>query len=561
MARRSVEPEGASVTGRPVWLDRTPEPIFAVLHAPPSSAARRVAALMLPTFGWDNDCSYRARRAWATRFAEAGITTARIDFPGTENSAGPTLGPNRVGSWIDATVSAAQWLREYSRCDRLVSVGTGLGGMLAYEAIAAGAPIDDMVLWSVRASGRTYVRELRAFSAIASGGTDQAVNEDGDEVTGLAGYAVSAEMLASMNALQLTDTPLPNAPSRRVLLLGRDANGVDRKLERHLREAGAAVTAAETDDYHLLTEPPEFQRVPRQTIALATEWVLGEPSAPHASHVSYTLPTPIAASAVNLTHDGHEIREQVCEIETPAGRLIGVLSVPSGGRQAPYCLVLTNAGALRHTGPSRMLVEIARAAAAAGIPAVRVDLPGLGDSEGTARKTFERNDDDDAESLALLSRIYDYVQGLGIADRFVPAGLCSAAYFALLIVPADARSVGAVALNPPTLRWGERERKVALRGSAPYANAETAELRSLAVRRVWDRVEQLRYELEDSARSRLARSDFLWRTARRAEITATIEVLNRLGATGAPLFLHLGDAETLLRMFAQPKVATALDRW
>jgi alpha/beta superfamily hydrolase len=161
-----------NIQGEPLWILTDPEPIYAVLHSPEQVQGAGTAVLILPPFGWDNDCSYRSRREWAAELAQTGFMTLRIDLPGTEESLGTGFAPGRYQTWLDAIEGSAHWLREHSDCSRLVALGTGLGGYLACEAAAAGAPIDDLILWGVHARGRTFVREVRAYSDVVAAGLE-----------------------------------------------------------------------------------------------------------------------------------------------------------------------------------------------------------------------------------------------------------------------------------------------------------------------------------------------------------------------------------------------------
>ncbi len=56
------------------------------------------------------------------------------------------------------------------------------------------------------------------------------------------------------------------------------------------------------------------------------------------------------------------------------------------GPTADLCAVILNPGALRRIGSGRMWVEIARRWAARGVPTLRLDLAGIGDSDGDAER-------------------------------------------------------------------------------------------------------------------------------------------------------------------------------
>src|SRR5438067_9975587 len=100
--------------------------------------------------------------------------------------------------------------------------------------------------------------------------------------------------------------------------------------------------------------------------------------------------------------------------------LLGIMTLP--GRMAPgapACLLL-NTGIMNRIGPHRLNVKIARGLDAAGVPSLRMDLSGLGDSP-PAKAPLRA----DAQAVRDLQAAMDHVQQtLGI-DRFVIFGLCS----------------------------------------------------------------------------------------------------------------------------------------
>lgn len=553
---------GASVTGRPFWLTTEPEPIYGVLHTPEAERPPRVAALLLPMFGWDSDCSYRARRTWATRLAESGVAVLRFDFPGTENSVGSPLAAGQVQSWVDATADAARWLREVSGCERLVAIGIGIGGLVAYQTVVQAAPIDDLVLWATRAGGRAYMRELRAYASVASGDAadvPQAPRTDG--VLGLAGHIMTEETAQDLAAVKIAGVELPQAASRRVLLIGRDAHGIDAKLRDHLAQSGAELTLIEADDFHSLVAISELRMTPDKTISATVSWLQdgADVKLDPISHCRDKA-VPCVAEAIEFTYEGARIRERICEVQTAAGRVVGIVSEPCEPQRSPYCLVSTNSGELRQTGPNRLFVEVARRAAAAGGPAARFDLPGLGDSDGDTARTFERTTADDADTLAVMDKIFDRLEELGVADRFVPVGLCLGGYFAIRAVIDNPRTGGAIAINAPTLKWRGVHQSTIRRGLAVLAPeliapAGRRERLPRPLRAPAARIEHIGRSLELEARRRLAHWGLLWRFWRRGETAETSKALDQLEARGVPVLFLLAAAEPVLKQFDQPLLA------
>jgi len=568
MAPRHAAAEGGGVTGTPFWLDLKPEPIFGVLHTPSSTGRVPIGALILPTFGWDNDCSYRARRDWATALAESGVPTVRIDFPGTENSVGSPIGPDRVQSWIDAVLSTAQWLRQRSQCDRLVVIGIGLGGLIAHQAVAAGAVIDDLVLWGVPAKGRSYVRELRAYGAVVGGQfAEPPAATDNAGVIEIGGYPMSEQTAEALSGINLTEGPLPQAQLRRVLLIGRDAHGVDEKLRVSLSESGATVSVLDSDDYRSLVAPPEYGMRPTKTISDSVQWLLHpyRGSRDRIQHADVSE-VPEAVDSVLFDCDGANIGERLCSVDTPGGRVEGIISEPANRAHASHCLVAINAGALRHTGPNRMVVELTRRAAASGVPAVRFDLPGLGDSDGKASNVFEYGPENDVASLVVVRRVCDHLQRLGVADRFVTTGVSLGGNLAVRATLQDERVIGAIGINAPALGFTDRPISLARSRAVMYAGLDamaagrSGQRLPRPLRGIANRASLARQTVDVRLRARLAPIDFLWRLSHRADVGELSRGLEELGDAGARILLLLGTTEWMVRLVAQPKLAETLGR-
>jgi hypothetical protein len=150
-----------------------------------------------------------------------------------------------------------------------------------------------------------------------------------------------------------------------------------------------------------------------------------------------------------VTTDGKPaFRERTVEFG-PESRLRGIVTVPAGA-STPWtapAVVILNAGVIHRVGPNRLSVRIARGVAELGIPALRFDLSGLGDSlpRKDARPLDESVALDVDAAFAFLAETYG-------AKQFVTLGLCSGGREAFRAAYRDPRVAGAVMIDP----WGYR---------------------------------------------------------------------------------------------------------
>jgi exosortase A-associated hydrolase 1 len=119
--------------------------------------------------------------------------------------------------------------------------------------------------------------------------------------------------------------------------------------------------------------------------------------------------------------------------------LYGVLTLPEQAASRGVLIVV--GGPQYRVGSHRQFALLARYLASNGIPVLRFDFRGMGDSEGDAR-TFEDVEDD------LRCAIDEFLAKVPLLKELVILGLCDAASAALFYAYQDRRVTGLVLLNP-----------------------------------------------------------------------------------------------------------------
>jgi len=137
-----------------------------------------------------------------------------------------------------------------------------------------------------------------------------------------------------------------------------------------------------------------------------------------------------------------KIDEQVVEVGSPGGEMIGVLAQPaSPARAKPIGVVIVVGGPQTRVGSHRQFVLLARSLAGAGYACLRFDYRGMGDSSGP-RPDFEQAGPDIRSACDALLGAVASCEGVALW------GLCDGATAALLYAAEDERVRLVMAANP-----------------------------------------------------------------------------------------------------------------
>jgi alpha-beta hydrolase superfamily lysophospholipase len=409
-------------------------------HHPAVGAARGVGVVLCRPFGYESVCAHRTYTLLAQGLAQEGFDVLRFDYQGTGDSAGGDTDPARVAAWLASIEAAVGELRRASGVSRIALAGVRLGAMLAARAASALGGVESLVLWAP-CGGRAFGRELRA--AAAARGT--APGADGD-IEAL-GYRYTAQTLQGLAALDREPYDVP--PAERVLVIARDDMPADDSWAQTFRSMGVATSSVAWHGYAAMMVEPHEAVIAHDTIASIRQWLAAAPEPARARQwPALAAPRdPVACIA-----DG--ARETPLVFGGERG-LFGILAEPAcpaaAGARAETAVLLLSVGANHHIGPNRNYVRLARALAAAGYRAFRIDMKGIGDARGGADFTSE-NLYSRPSCIADVGAAIDCLAERG-CKRFYLMGICSGSYAAFQATLAEPRVSGQILMNSRLLDW------------------------------------------------------------------------------------------------------------
>jgi pimeloyl-ACP methyl ester carboxylesterase len=387
--------------------------------------------------GFEELCARKSWKALADRLAAAGMPTLHFDYHGTADSDGSSDDPGRVDAWRTSIREAARWLEVNLGVTEIVIIGLRAGALLAALEAEKHGKILGLGLLAPVQSGRQYVRELKGLARImAPPNSHLAKLSDARPGIDVCGFHERPETLADMESLNLAG--FERAPARDVLLLSQKGANVT-KLSEQLTRLGSRVTQAEFAGYEHMICDPTASRVPEADLDRVVQWAVS--LAP--------MPERRARSVHRQDLDGDSwIETGVCF--GPGRALTGVLCQPQYRQTTESPVIFLNSGMSYHIGWARMTVGHARALAAAGVPSLRIDCAGIGDS-GAIFGLDEPPLYGEAAEASLVAAV-DWLEAHGYENPTV-VGACSGAYAAFHGLRIDPRIKRAAVVNLQCFRW------------------------------------------------------------------------------------------------------------
>src|SRR5579872_457554 len=514
------------------WFPSGRYSLLAHTHLPDSYGG--IGVVMVPPFGWEEVCSYRPLRFLGRSLAQRGIPCLRYDLPGTGDSSGGPLDSGLVAAWLRSVTAAAAEIRTVAGVDDVALFGVGLGAMLAVLAATCESKFHDLILWGALPTGRAMLRELRAYANMERWEyTTPNAPAPPQIMAGfeVGGFLITPQTQRDLEAIDLT--AISGLGGRRVMILSRDEIPPDARLVRALDSCGCDLRLERGAGYAaMMAVPNESVPPPPSTAQAIAEFLESQP-------LTHCPEVHIEEAAATLDSGESPIVERVSTI---GSSMFGILSEPaSDTAPSDCCLLFLNAGGVRHSGPNRMWVDAARRHAARGIASFRLDLPGIGESEGDHNL--------DIPSLyqeQLVEQVELVIGSLRTRygfRRFAVIGLCSGAFWAFHAAIRNSDICAAVLLNPRLFFWDPQvDRRRLLRRNA-------TRLTNLSE---WSRMIRGGMQLENvkrTARIMFDRSHAIWTGAFvKEQIPAKkmAEAWKAIGRNGTSMTLVFTEGEPLL---------------
>ncbi len=395
----------------------------------PAEGARGI--VICGSIGFEDLCGHKSLAILADRIAEGGQPVLRFDYHGAGDSIGDENDPDRIAVWKQNIRAAIAYLKDRTGVSEIGLVGLRLGATLAAEVAAEIGGVERIALIAPLATGKAYVRELKALSRVIG-----ATNEEpapGEMI--VAGFRMSAQTVADLGKLE--PALIAASPAPRVLATGREPLAVHPVVTR-LTALGCDVATEIFDGYDAMMCDPTASKTPDSALSRIANWMVDGAAREGARPVRCV---PVGLAGEDFVESpirfgkGHELAGVYCR---------------SGSGTPRQAVIILNAGAIHHVGWARGSVELARRLAASGVASLRIDVGGLGDSfaapSGASGSLYA------PELAGDISAAIDWLETQCIRDVSV-MGSCSGAFQAFHAAVADARVKRLALVNQVCFVW------------------------------------------------------------------------------------------------------------
>lgn len=414
--------------------------MLGIHHRPAAGTpARAMGVVLCSPVGWEMIASHRSHRALAELLCSLGFHVLRFDYPGTGDSCGDEIDPGRLPAWVEGIGHATEELKRQSPISEVGLVGVRLGALLAalFASQTALVPPAALVLWAPFLTGRSFLREVRAYQALNDQRGVGLVTSEGDT----AGFVLTPETTDALNEVDLLK--LRGFRGRAALVVARDQHSGEDKLTRLLEQAGLDTELARIPGLLPMLQEPRKSVIPQDVFQHIATWLANVSPA-----VGRNAQPDHGVSSSSIQFTG--FREEARFFGAQEG-LFGIATLPDVALPGRPAVLWLNTANDHRVGPNRSYVPFARTLASLGYASFRFDPRGVGDGADITAAAHAYSD----ERRTDVKEAIDFVQQQYGLNRLVLVGLCSGAYMAFHFGTQDPRVVGEVVVNPQTFEWNE----------------------------------------------------------------------------------------------------------
>ena len=381
---------GVVITVSPVAIEGQ----FGWLHISPDSPVRRTGFVFCAPPGRDGRCAHRPMRDLAQSLARLGYPVLRLDPLGVGDSLDLGEGDDPWPVWRHGIEAGRDFLKAQTGIDRVVMTGLRIAGRLAAEVAAEG-----LVLLAPIASGTTWLRELKLAAAMS--GTAESEGSEGLESEGL---YLSPAAMRGLGAVDLGG--LENTKGEALVFA---QNLQAKAVATQLASQGMNTKIQDFPGYADLLQDSHSNKTPQGVFDEILKWAL--------EHFPEIQPSKNFKPPSTGYLGGVGFEEWPVSLGRGATGLLTRPEKAGGGG-----VIICNTSREPRAGIGRLAVKIARNLALDGVTTLRLDFPGIGDSEIECTDHMylaDRTED--------FARAADYLRQQGCASVTL-FGVCSGAF-------------------------------------------------------------------------------------------------------------------------------------